>query len=116
MSIIGEIKDKVTRYVDVYIKLFKVDFILRTSNVMGFIIFAIIGLLLLLCAAIFMGFGLVELFMAVDISKLGAFFIVVGIYLLLLVLLISCRRPVTRFFASGIIRELTRGDDDEDDE
>jgi len=115
MSIIGQIKDKVTQYVDVYVKLFKVDFILRTSNVMSYFMFAMIGLLLLFCVALFLGFGLVELFIVLECSKLASFFIVIGIYALMFWVVYLRRNAILRFFASTFIRVLTEGDEDDEE-
>ena len=111
MGLLSQVKDKIAQYLDVYIKLFKINFIGRTSNLMSYFMFALIGLFIAFCIVLFTGFGLVELFVALDLPKLASFFIVVGIYLLLLVLVIACRKQIIRFFASGFIRVLTEGDE-----
>ena len=112
MNIIGQIKDQVSGYADVYIKLFKLNFIQRTSGLVSYLMFAMIGLFILLGVFLFLGFGLIELFADLGLSRLASIFIVVGIYILMLVVLMLCRKPVTRFFAGGIISVLTEGDDE----
>jgi len=114
MGILSQLKDKVTQYIDVYIKLFKLNFIGRTASLLSYFMFAFIALLIIFCIILFTGFGLAEIFIALGLSRLASFFAVVGIYLLLLVIAVACRRPITRFFASGIIRELTKGDEEDE--
>ena len=115
MNIIGQLKEKVTEFVDVYVRLFKINFIGRTANLLGFFMFAMINLLIVFCIVLFSGFGIVELFVAAGLPKLASFFITVGIYVLLLVIVIACRKKITRFFASSIIRVLTEGDEENKD-
>jgi hypothetical protein len=113
MSIIGRLKEKIAQYVDVYIRLIKINFIGRTANLLSYLMFAMISLFIAFCIILFLGFGLVEVFVALGLSKLASFFITIGIYLLLLAVVIASRKKITRFFASGIISVLT--DDDEDE-
>ena len=116
MNIIGQIKDQVAGYADVYIKLFKLNFIQRTSGLVSYLMFAMIGLFILLGVFLFLGFGLIELFVDLGLSRLASIFIVVGIYILMLLVLMLCRKQVTRFFAGGIISVLTEGDDEPEEE
>jgi len=44
-----------------------------------------------------------------------SFFVVIGIYFVFLFVIIALRKAITRFFASGFIRVLTEGDDEDDD-
>lgn len=116
MNIFGQLKEKVTEYADVYVRLFKINFIERTANLLGSLMFAMICLLIVFCITLFCGFGLVELFIALKVTKLVSFFITVGIYLLLLIVAILCSKGLTRFFASAIIKVLTEGDEEKKDE
>ena len=113
MNILSQLKEKVTEYVDVYVRLFKINFIGRTSNLISYFMFAMINMLIVFCIVLFSGFGLVELFVAMGVSKLASFFLTVGVYLILLLIVFGFRKRLTRFFASSIIRVLTEGDEEE---
>lgn len=116
MGILSALKEKVTQYVDVYVKLLKINFIGRTAHLLSYFMFAMIGLFLVFCILLFTGLGLVEIFVVVGMSKMAAFFITIGIYLLLLFIVLACRKAITRFFASSIIRVMTEGDEERKDE
>jgi len=116
MNIFGQLKEKLIEYVDVYVRLFKINFIGRTANLLSYFMFAMICMLIVFCIVLFSGFGLVELFIALGVPKLGSFFITVGVYLLVLIIVFACRRNLTRFFASSVIRVLTEGDEEKTEE
>lgn len=118
MSIFSQLKEKVTRYVDVYVKLFKLDFIGRTSNLLSYFIFLLIGLFIVFCILIFAGMGLTEVFISLGLSKIAAYFITVGIYILLLIITYALRNKIIRLFTGSFIRVMTEGDegDKEDQE
>jgi len=115
MSIFGQLKDKITQYVDVYVKLLKINFISRTSGLLSYFIFTMIAMFIAFCILLFVGLGLVEVFVNLGASKMASFFYTIGVYLLLLLSVIGLRRPITRFFASAIIKVLTDGDEDEEE-
>jgi hypothetical protein len=116
MSILGPLKEKVTQYVSVYVRLFKIDFIGRTANVMSYFIFTLIAMFIVFCILLFTGLGLVEVFItAFGASKAASFFLTIGTYFLLLLLVVGLRRPITRFFSSAVIKVMTKGDEDEDE-
>ena len=115
MSIFSSLKDKVTQHVEVYVKLFKLNFIDRTSNLLSYFMFAMICMLLMVCIMLFLGFGLSELFqVACGMSKMWAFFSTLGVYVIILIIVMGLRKNVTRFFASGFIRALTEGDEEDE--
>lgn len=123
MSIFDPIKEKINRYIDVYIRLFKLNVIGHTANVVSYFIFAMITLFILFCVLLFVGLGITEIFVALGMSKLASLFITVGIYLLLLAVVVVLRRKITGVFASAIVRVMTEADtpgkkrvDEEDDE
>ncbi len=116
MNIFGDLKQKVTDYIDVRVKLFKINFIGRSANVFSYFLFALICLFIFFCVILFVGLGLTEVFINAGLSKMVSFFIVIGVYILLLLLVVALRKNITRFFASGFIRVLTEGDEDDDDE
>lgn len=114
MSIFSQLKDKVTQYVDVYVKLFKLNFIGRTANLLSYFMFSMIALFIVFCMLLFTGLGLVEVFVLAGMSKMASFFLTIGIYFLLLLIVVGLRKPITRFFASSIIKVMTDGDEDDD--
>lgn len=116
MSIFSSIKDAVARYADVYIRLFKVNAIGKTSGLLAYIMFAMICLLLMFCVMLLLGFGLVEAFCAMGLAKVAAFFVTIGIFILLLIIILSLRNAITRFFAGTFIRILTAGDKEDNND
>ena len=112
LNIFSSIRDTIMQYVDVYLKLLKVNAIGKTSGLLAYVMFAFICLLLLFCTMVLLGFGLVEAFCALGIARVASFFITFGIYVLLMFVLISMRKSITRAFANTFIRILTEGDDD----
>ena len=115
MGILSQLKEKVLSYVDVNIKLFKINLIGRSAKLFSYFFFALICLFIFFCIILYIGFGLTEVFVDAGMSKMAAFFIVTGIYALLLVVVFACRKSITRFFATGFIRVLTEGDDEGDE-
>ncbi len=109
----SDLKEKITRYLDVHIKLIKLNFIERSANVFSYFLFALICLFFCFCMFLFIGFGLTEAFIRAGLSKMASFFVVIGIYFLMLIIIVALRKYITRFFASGFIRVLTEdGKDD----
>ena len=115
MSIFSSIKEKVAQHVDVYVRLFKLNFIDRTANLLSYFMFAMICMLLVFCIVLLMGLGMVEGFMILGLSKMASFFAALGVYVLMLAIIIGLRKSITRFFASGVIRVLTEGDEDDNE-
>ncbi|MCW3121166.1 MAG: hypothetical protein JWQ38_658, partial [Flavipsychrobacter sp.] len=115
MNILATIKEKILEYLDVHIKLLKLNFIGQTSKVVSYFLFAFICLFIVFAIVLFLGFGLTETFMALGLSKLASFFVTIGVYILMLTIVISCRRGITRFFASGIISAMSSDEDKKKD-
>ena len=111
MNIFGSLKEKITQYADVYLKLLKLNFIGRTASVMGYFMFAMICLFFIFCTMLLLGLGIVEAFCAMGLSRVASFFITLGIYVLFLFIFVSMRRRVTNFFAGLFIRMLTDEND-----
>ncbi len=116
MSIFSDLKERVLQYVDVQVKLFKINFIGRSANLFSYFLFSLICLFIFFCIILFIGFGLTEVFVSAGLSKMASFFVVIGIYFLLLIIVVALRKNITRFFASGFIRVLTEGDNEEEEE
>ena len=115
MGILNQLKEKITQYLNVYIKLCMINFIGRSASLFSYFLFALICLFIAFCVILFIGFGLTEVFIEAGLSKMVSFFIVIGIYILLLLIVMMLRKPITRFFASGFIRVLTEGDEEDEE-
>ena len=116
MNILGSIKEKVVRYIDVYIRLFKINLIGHVARLVSYMMHGMIALLILFCIILFLGFGLTELFVSAGMCKAAAFFITIGIYLLLLIIMLALRRRITGFFAGRIISVLTEDEEKDNQE
>jgi uncharacterized membrane protein len=114
MSIFNNLKEKVVEYIDVNIKLLKINLIERTSNIFGYLIYVIIVLFIVLAALLFFGFGLAELFTQLVNSRTLGYFIALGVYLLILWILFASRRRIVKSFANSFIRIMTDQDDSDD--
>lgn len=116
MGIFGNVKDRITRYIEVQMNLLKLNLIGRTARVVSYVLFALICLLILFCIVLFIGLGLTNAFIEMGISAVGSFFITTGIYITLLILIILLRRPITRFFSDSLVEVITTEDDDDNDD
>jgi hypothetical protein len=112
----NNIKEKIVRYVEVNIKLFKLELIARTSSLISYLMFALILLIILCCIFLFFGFGLTEVFVDAGMTHAAAFFLTTGIYCGILALLILLRKYITGFFINPFVSILTDDDKDDDDD
>ncbi len=110
MSIFSRIKDRVTAYVDTYVKLMKLNFIEGAAKMVSFFLFVMICLFIVFVTIVFVGFGISESLVALGMSQLGAYFITAGVYLLLLFVFVLSRNGVLRFFGDMVVRMMTEGD------
>lgn len=110
MSIFSRIKDRVTAYVDTYVKLMKLNFIEGAAKMVSFFLFVMICLFIVFVTIVFVGFGISESLVALGMSHLGAYFITAGVYLLLLFVFVLSRNGVLRFFGDMVVRMMTEGD------
>ncbi len=107
MSVFSDLKNKITGYIDVYVKLAKISFIEGTANVVSYFIFAMIGLFLIFCVILFLGFGLTEAFVSMGLSHVASYFITLGVYILIIFVVFALRKPIMRFFAGEVIKVIT---------
>ncbi len=112
LGIFGQLKNKITQYIDVYIKLAKINFIEGASNLLSFFMFTIIVLCILFCIILFIGFCLVEVFVNAGFSRVVSFLFAICSYILLLALVMGLRGKITMFFANQTIDVLTEGDEE----
>lgn len=113
-NLLDTLKEILARYADIYLKLLRVTVIGKTATLVGYLLFALIGLFFLFCILMFAGFGLVELFVESGLSRMLSVFAVTGIYVLLLLLMLVLRKPVTRMFAGSVVRALSSDQKEED--
>ena len=115
MSIFGSLKDKLTQYIDVYVKLFKLNFMGSTAKLLSYFMFSLICMFLVFIMVLLMGLGIVELFMMLGMAKAWAFFATLGVYLLILIVIMALRRNITTFFAGAFLKVLTDDKDESND-
>ncbi len=118
LGIFGQLKNKITQYIDVYIKLAKINFIEGASNLLSYFMFTIIVLCILFCIILFIGFCIVEVFVNAGFSRVVSYLFAISSYILLLAVTLGLRGKITTFFANQTINVLTEGDEDniKDDE
>lgn len=106
-GILRSVADKVREFIDVYIKLLKLDFIGHTARLFSYLLYAIITIFIFFCIILLAGFGMTEAFAEIGLSHVAASFCTVGVYVLLLFLVVILRKQITGFFAGRIISFLT---------
>jgi hypothetical protein len=113
MSIFSSVKDKVLNYIDVYTRLIRINIIEKTASLLSYVMYGLVVLFIVFCIILFLGFGLTEALMLTGLSKMVSFFITIGIYFLLLLIVFLLRKNIVRFISGGIIKVLTEGDEKE---
>lgn len=116
LSFIGKWKDKLTDYIDMRVRIMKLDLIERTSKVLSFFTFTIVCFLLVLPILLFMGIGVAEFFADLVGSRGGGYLIITGIYMLMLGALFMMRKQVIRKFTDLFIKVMTDNQDEEADD
>ena len=109
-DIFNGLRDKITRYIDLRIRLLKLSAIEAASVLMSNLIFLLICLFLFFCILLFAGFGMAECMTDAGLSRAAAFFCTFGIYVVVLLLALVCRKGITGFFTSTFIKGLTAAD------
>lgn len=116
LNFLSNWKDKITQQVDLRVRLFKLEFIERTSNVLSYFIFTFVILLLTMALMIFFGIGLGEWFSHLFNSRIGGYFATTAVYLLLILIIFALRKVFINGFSGIFIRILTeRKHQDHDD-
>ncbi len=114
MSIFAGVKERISRYLELHLDILKISVIGRTARVVSYLLFALIALLILFCIVLFIGFGLTNVFLDMGISAVGSFFLTTGVYVVLLILVVLLRRPITSFFADSLVEVMTTEEDEKD--
>lgn len=107
MGLFSDLKEKILNYVDVHIKLLKLNFISRTANVISYIIFSILCMFVIFCVMLFSGFVLAEGLTALGISKFFSFLITFGFFMLVLLILFASRKRIIRMLGNTFVSVLT---------
>lgn len=115
MSIFGSLKDKVTQYIEVYVKLFKLNFMGSTAKLLSYVMFSLICMFIGFITMMLLGLGIVEGFVELGLNRVGATFAAMGVFILILGLAFALRTNITNFFAGTFLKILTE-DAHEDDE
>ncbi len=108
--------DKIAHYIEMRFRLIKLDLIQSVSGILSYFLFSFIVLFVVLALLIFLGMGMSEYFAEVLDSRAGGYFMTTGIYLLLLLLLVACRKAIANKLGGIFVGILTKSDDDDDDE
>jgi len=115
MSIFASLKDKLTQYIDVYVKLFKLNFMGSTAKLLSYVMFALICMFLVFITMLLMGLGIIEGFVELGLSRVGASFATMGVYILILGIVFALRNNITGFFAGTFLKILTEDNEEDDD-
>jgi hypothetical protein len=116
MSFISKWKDKIAHDIGDKIDAVKLNFIEKTSAILGYLLFSFIALFILLGILIFAGLGLSEVFAELFDSRSGGYFATMGVYLLMIATLFAFRKNVGDAFAGIFIKMLTQQQDDDKDD
>lgn len=114
MGMFSNVKEKITQYIEVQLKLVKLNIIDGASSLLSYIMFALIAMFIAFCIVLFLGFGIVELLHECGIPRLGAIFCTIGFYLLIFAGVVLMRERITRFFSTIFIRVMTSMDEDKE--
>jgi hypothetical protein len=113
MNIFSKLKDKIVEYIDVNIRLLKINLIEQISRIFGYFIYIIIILFILLAVLLFAGFGMAELFTQLVNSRWLGYSITFVIYFFMLWIFIARRRKIVKKISNAFIRVVTEPDEDE---
>lgn len=116
MNIFGSIKEKITAYIDVQVKLVKLNLMSSTAKVLSYLMFSFICMFIVFVIISFMGLGIAETFITLGMARVGAYFATMGVFIVLLVLAVGLSKNITNSFAGVFIRLLTEQRDDDDDD
>jgi hypothetical protein len=111
---IAKLIDKVLNSLNAKLDVMKLSIIERISIILGFFMFAMVGMIMAVSVIIFLGIGLSEYFAAITGSIPLGYLIVSGIYILLLVLILVFKKQMNKWFAGLFISLLTSNEDDDE--
>lgn len=113
---LSNVKEKITRHIQVRIDLFKLEVIERSSGIMSYFMFSFICLFVFFAIILFLGFGMSEVFTDMGMSRGGSFMLMTGIYAFILTAIIVMRKRITGFFSDTFVRIMTESDKEDEPE
>ena len=113
---LSNVKEKITRHIQVRIDLFKLEVIERSSGIMSYFMFSFICLFVFFAIILFLGFGMSEVFTDMGMSRGGSFMLMTGIYAFILTAIIVMRKSITGFFSDTFVRIMTESDKEDEPE
>src|SRR5690606_1224467 len=113
-QIVGKMKDRLTRYLEVRLRLLLLHTIAITSRVLGQFILELLLLLIAYLLLLLMGMGAAEGFSAWTGSRTAGYFLAVALYLLLGMVVVLLRRPILKRLSDMFIRAFTSDDGDDE--
>lgn len=116
LDIFQKWKDKISTLVETKVRMMQLEFIERASNVLSFLTFIILFILLGFAVFLFAGLGIAEWLSGIMGSYILGYLSVSGFFLLFIGIFFACRKSIIRSFADKFIGVLTERRDDEDDE
>jgi VIT1/CCC1 family predicted Fe2+/Mn2+ transporter len=114
LDFIGKWKDKIAEYADARIQVVKLELVERVSKVLSFFTFIIACFLLVLPMLLFMSMATAEFFADLMGSRSGGYYLITGIYLVLLSALYIYRKSFIRKFTDLFVKVMTDSDDDDE--
>jgi hypothetical protein len=102
----SNLKEKISRHIQVRLDLVRIEVVERSSAVMSYLIFALICLFI---------FGLAEVLYDMGMSRGASFLTTTGIYILVFILVVLLRRNIIRLFSDLFIRVMTEDEEDENE-
>lgn len=109
---IGKLIDKTLNYVSARLDMLKLSAVERISLILGFFMFAMVGMIMAVAVMIFLGIGLSEYFAEITGSEPIGYLIVSGIYTVLLLIILAFKRRLLIWFAGFFISLLTGDEED----
>lgn len=116
MNFFSKWKDKITQGIGDKIQSVKLDFIDKTSGILGYILFSFIAIFIALSVLLFIGFAIAEGFSDLFGSHAWGYLATAGLFLILVMVLFAFRQKFVDQFAGIFIRMLTQQQDDDDDD
>jgi hypothetical protein len=112
--VFGNIKDKITQYLQLRYEIIRLELIERLVNVMGYVIFIVMVLFFAFSFILFTGFGIAEWLSDIMNSRYGGYFATGGVMLIFTILVSWRSASIVKFFANKFIRLLTAVKDNDD--
>ena len=107
MEILNQLKEKIRQYIDVKIKLLKLNVIEQSANILSNFVLVLICLFVVFCILMFFGFTLDEVFADWGMDRALAYLTTMGVYILVFAIVIGFRRGITGYFAGVFIRSIS---------